>query len=173
MKKRFLFLVLALMLCLSVGATALAMARAAGGHCTISNVGRNVSFSGYFDSGQTEDRIGVTVTLWEQQGSSWVSVDSKSKELRNIDYVEVAGNKIVDGRQSQVLLYKYTGVRVCKSLLPASHVSIRMALPMGYMAQTAGFRLWTEHFRSLSSGHRFMLPCGFKRTIGSLESWPI
>lgn len=97
MKKRFLFLVLALMLCLSVGATALAMARAAGGHCTISNVGRNVSFSGYSDSGQTEDRIGVTVTLWEQQGSSWVSVDSKSKELRNIDYVEVAGNKIVDG----------------------------------------------------------------------------
>lgn len=97
MKKRFLFLVLALMLCLSVGATALAMARAAGGHCTISNVGRNVSFSGYSDSGQTEDRIGVTVTLWEQQGSSWVSVDSKSKELRNTDYVEVAGNKIVDG----------------------------------------------------------------------------
>lgn len=97
MKKRFLFLVLTLMLCLSVGATALAMARAAGGHCTISNVGRNVSFSGYSDSGQTEDRIGVTVTLWEQQGSSWVSVDSKSKELRNIDYVEVAGNKIVDG----------------------------------------------------------------------------
>ena len=97
MKKRFLFLVLALMLCLAVGATALAMARAAGGHCTISNVGRNVSFSGYSDSGQTEDRIGVTVTLWEQQGSSWVSVDSKSKELRNIDYVEVAGNKIVDG----------------------------------------------------------------------------
>ena len=97
MKKRFLFLVLTLMLCLSVGATALAMARAAGGHCTISNVGRNVSFSGYSDSGQTEDRIGVTVTLWEQQGSSWVSVDSKSKELRNTDYVEVAGNKIVDG----------------------------------------------------------------------------
>ena len=97
MKKRFLFLVLALMLCLSIGATALAMARAAGGHCTISNVGRNVSFSGYSDSGQTEDRIGVTVTLWEQQGSSWVSVDSKSKELRNTDYVEVAGNKIVDG----------------------------------------------------------------------------
>lgn len=97
MKKRFLFLVLVLMLCLSVGATALAMARAAGGHCTISNVGRNVSFSGYSDSGQTEDRIGVTVTLWEQQGSSWVSVDSKSKELRNTDYVEVAGNKIVDG----------------------------------------------------------------------------
>ena len=97
MKKRFLFLVLALMLCLSVGATALAMSRAAGGHCTISNVGRNVSFSGYSDSGQTEDRIGVTVTLWEQQGSSWVSVDSKSKELRNTDYVEVAGNKIVDG----------------------------------------------------------------------------
>ena len=59
MKKRFLFLVLTLMLCLSVGATALAMARAAGGHCTISNVGRNVSFSGYSDSGQTEDRIGV------------------------------------------------------------------------------------------------------------------
>lgn len=97
MKKRFLFLVLVLMLCLSIGATALAMARAAGGHCTISNVGRNVSFSGYSDSGQTEDRIGVTVTLWEQQGSSWVSVDSKSKELRNTDYVEVAGNKIVDG----------------------------------------------------------------------------
>lgn len=97
MKKRFLFLVLTLMLCLSVGATALAMARAAGGHCTISNVGRNVSFSGYSDSGQTEDRIGVTVTLWEQQGSSWVSVDSKSKEVRNTDYVEVAGNKIVDG----------------------------------------------------------------------------
>ena len=97
MKKRFLFLVLTLMLCLSVGATALAMARAAGGHCTISNVGRNVSFSGYSDSGQTEDRIGVTVTLWEQQGSSWVSVDSKSKELRNTDYVEAAGNKIVDG----------------------------------------------------------------------------
>lgn len=97
MKKRFLFLVLTLMLCLSVGATALAMAWAAGGHCTISNVGRNVSFSGYSDSGQTEDRIGVTVTLWEQQGSSWVSVDSKSKELRNTDYVEVAGNKIVDG----------------------------------------------------------------------------
>ena len=81
MKKRFLFLVLALMLCLSVGATALAMARAAGGHCTISNVGRNVSFSGYSESGQTEDRIGVTVTLWEQRGSSWVSIDSKSKEL--------------------------------------------------------------------------------------------
>ena len=97
MKKRFLFLVLALMLCLSVGGTALAMARAAGGHCTISNAGRNVTFSGYSDSGQTEDRIGVTVTLWEQQGSSWVSVDSKSKELRNTDYVEVAGNKIVDG----------------------------------------------------------------------------
>ena len=97
MKKRFLFLVLVLMLCLSIGATALAMVRAAGGHCTISNVGRNVSFSGYSDSGQTEDRIGVTVTLWEQQGSSWVSVDSKSKELRNTDYVEVAGNKIVDG----------------------------------------------------------------------------
>ena len=97
MKKRFLFLVLALMLCLSIGATALAMVRAAGGHCTISNVGRNVSFSGYSESGQTEDRIGVTVTLWEQQGSSWVSVDSKSKELRNTDYVEVAGNKIVDG----------------------------------------------------------------------------
>ena len=97
MKKRFLFLVLALMLCLSVGATALAMSRAAGGHCIISNAGRNVTFSGYSDSGQTEDRIGVTVTLWEQQGSSWVSVDSKSKELRNTDYVEVAGNKIVDG----------------------------------------------------------------------------
>ena len=97
MKKRFLFLVLTLMLCLSVGATALAMARAAGGHCTISNVGRNVSFSGYSDSGQTEDRIGVTVTLWEQQGSSWVSVDSKSKELRNTDYVDTAGNKTVDG----------------------------------------------------------------------------
>ena len=97
MKKRFLFLVLTLMLCLSVGATALAMARAAGGHCTISNVGRNVSFSGYSESGQTEDRIGVTVTLWEQRGSSWVSIDSKSKELRNTDYVEAAGNKIVDG----------------------------------------------------------------------------
>ena len=123
MKKRFLFLVLTLMLCLSVGATALAMARAAGGHCTISNVGRNVSFSGYSESGQTEDRIGVTVTLWEQQGSSWVSVDSKSKELRNTDYVEVAGNKIVDGGH----YYKVT----------ALHTSTTNGSSSSYSSETA------------------------------------
>lgn len=125
MKKRFLFLVLALMLCLSVGATALAMARAAGGHCTISNVGRNVSFSGYSDSGQTEDRIGVTVTLWEQQGSSWVSVDSKSKELRNIDYVEVAGNKIVDGGHYYKVTALHTSTKNGVSYSSSSETSKR------------------------------------------------
>ena len=125
MKKRFLFLVLALMLCLSVGATALAMARAAGGHCTISNVGRNVSFSGYSDSGQTEDRIGVTVTLWEQQGSSWVSVDSKSKELRNIDYVEVAGNKIVDGGHYYKVTALHTSTKNGVSYWSSSETSKR------------------------------------------------
>ena len=125
MKKRFLFLVLVLMLCLSIGATALAMARAAGGHCTISNVGRNVSFSGYFDSGQTEDRIGVTVTLWEQQGSSWVSVDSKSKELRNIDYVEVAGNKIVDGGHYYKVTALHTSTKNGVSYSSSSETSKR------------------------------------------------
>ena len=125
MKKRFLFLVLALMLCLSVGATALAMARAAGGHCTISNVGRNVSFSGYSDSGQTEDRIGVTVTLWEQQGSSWVSVDSKSKELRNTDYVEVAGNKIVDGGHYYKVTALHTSTKNGVSYSSSSETSKR------------------------------------------------
>ena len=125
MKKRFLFLVLALMLCLSVGATALAMARAAGGHCTISNVGRNVSFSGYSESGQTEDRIGVTVTLWEQQGSSWVSVDSKSKELRNIDYVEVAGNKIVDGGHYYKVTALHTSTKNGVSYSSSSETSKR------------------------------------------------
>lgn len=125
MKKRFLFLVLALMLCLSIGATALAMARAAGGHCTISNVGRNVSFSGYSDSGQTEDRIGVTVTLWEQQGSSWVSVDSKSKELRNTDYVEVAGNKIVDGGHYYKVTALHTSTKNGVSYSSSSETSKR------------------------------------------------
>lgn len=125
MKKRFLFLVLTLMLCLSVGATALAMARAAGGHCTISNVGRNVSFSGYSDSGQTEDRIGVTVTLWEQQGSSWVSVDSKSKELRNTDYVEVAGNKIVDGGHYYKVTALHTSTKNGVSYSSSSETSKR------------------------------------------------
>ena len=125
MKKRFLFLVLVLMLCLSVGATALAMARAAGGHCTISNVGRNVSFSGYSDSGQTEDRIGVTVTLWEQQGSSWVSVDSKSKELRNTDYVEVAGNKIVDGGHYYKVTALHTSTKNGVSYSSSSETSKR------------------------------------------------
>ncbi|MFR5932638.1 MAG: hypothetical protein ACLUGG_05325 [Oscillospiraceae bacterium] len=125
MKKRFLFLVLVLMLCLSIGATALAMARAAGGHCTISNVGRNVSFSGYSDSGQTEDRIGVTVTLWEQQGSSWVSVDSKSKELRNTDYVEVAGNKIVDGGHYYKVTALHTSTKNGVSYSSSSETSKR------------------------------------------------
>ena len=125
MKKRFLFLVLTLILCLSVGATALAMARAAGGHCTISNVGRNVSFSGYSDSGQTEDRIGVTVTLWEQQGSSWVSVDSKSKELRNTDYVEVAGNKIVDGGHYYKVTALHTSTKNGVSYSSSSETSKR------------------------------------------------
>lgn len=125
MKKRFLFLVLTLMLCLSVGATALAMAPAAGGHCTISNVGRNVSVSGYSDSGQTEDRIGVTVTLWEQQGSSWVSVDSKSKELRNTDYVEVAGNKIVDGGHYYKVTALHTSTKNGVSYSSSSETSKR------------------------------------------------
>ena len=125
MKKRFLFLVLVLMLCLSIGATALAMARAAGGHCTISNVGRNVSFSGYSDSGQTEDRIGVTVTLWEQQGSSWVSVDSKSKELRNTDYVEVASNKIVDGGHYYKVTALHTSTKNGVSYSSSSETSKR------------------------------------------------
>ena len=125
MKKRFLFLVLVLMLCLSIGATALAMARAAGGHCTISNVGRNVSFSGYSDSGQTEDRIGVTVTLWEQQCSSWVSFDSKSKELRNTDYVEVAGNKIVDGGHYYKVTALHTSTKNGVSYSSSSETSKR------------------------------------------------
>lgn len=125
MKKRFLFLVLALMLCLSVGATALAMARAAGGHCTISNVGRNVSFSGYSESGQTEDRIGVTVTLWEQRGSSWVSIDSKSKELRNTDYVEAAGNKIVDGGHYYKVTALHTSTKNGVSYSSSSETSKR------------------------------------------------
>ena len=111
MKKRFLFLVLALMLCLSVGATALAATRTARGNCAINNTGRNVSFSGYSESGQTEDWIGVTVTLWEQQGSLWVSIDSKSKELRNTDYVEAAGHKIVDGGH----YYKVTALHTSTS----------------------------------------------------------
>lgn len=123
MKKRFLFLVLALMLCLFVGATALAATRTARGNCAINNTGRNVSFSGYSESGQTEDRIGVTVTLWEQRGSSWVSVDSKSKELRNTDYVEVAGNKIVDGGH----YYKVT----------ALHTSTTNGSSSSYSSETA------------------------------------
>ena len=123
MKKRFLFLVLALMLCLSVGATALAATRTARGNCAINNTGRNVSFSGYSESGQTEDWIGVTVTLWEQQGSLWVSIDSKSKELRNTDYVEAAGHKIVDGGHD----YKVT----------ALHTSTTNGSSSSYSSETA------------------------------------
>jgi hypothetical protein len=123
MKKRFLFLVLALMLCLSVGATALAATRTARGNCAINNTGRNVSFSGYSESGQTEDWIGVTVTLWEQQGSLWVSIDSKSKELRNTDYVEAAGHKIVDGGH----YYKVT----------ALHTSTTNGSSSSYSSETA------------------------------------
>lgn len=97
MKKRITCLVLALIFCLSIGATALAMTRAAGGRCMISNTGRNVSFSGFSESGQTEDYIGIMVTLWEQQGSSWVPVSSKNNQLRNTDYVETGDDITVDG----------------------------------------------------------------------------
>lgn len=67
MKKRILSLAFILILCFSIYTAALAITRQAGGSCYMKNTGRSVSFSGYSESAQTEDSIGITVILWEKK----------------------------------------------------------------------------------------------------------
>lgn len=105
MKKRILSLALILILCLSICTAALAATRQAGGSCYMSNTGRSVSFSGYSESAQAEDTIGITVILWEQRGTTWYEVARASSQLRNTDYADASGTKTVDGGH----YYKVTG----------------------------------------------------------------
>ena len=105
MKKRILSLVLILIMCLSICTAALAATRQAGGSCYMSNTGRSVSFSGYSESAQAEDTIGITVILWEQRGTTWYEVARASSQLRNTDYADASGTKTVDGGH----YYKVTG----------------------------------------------------------------
>lgn len=105
MKKRILSLVLILIMCLSICTAALAATRQAGGSCYMSNTGRSVSFSGYSESAQAEDTIGITVILWEQRGTTWYEVARTSSQLRNTDYADASGTKTVDGGH----YYKVTG----------------------------------------------------------------
>ena len=105
MKKRILSLVLILIMCLSICTAALAATRQAGGSCYMSNTGRSVSFSGYSESAQAEDTIGITVILWEQRGTTWYEVARASSQLRNTDYTDASGTKTVEGGY----YYKVTG----------------------------------------------------------------
>jgi hypothetical protein len=105
MKKRILSLVLILIMCLSICTAALAATRQAGGSCYMSNIGRSVSFSGYSESAQAEDTIGITVILWEQRGTTWYEVARASSQLRNTDYADASGTKTVEGGH----YYKVTG----------------------------------------------------------------
>ena len=105
MKKRILFLVLILILCFSIYTAALAITRQAGGSCYMKNTGRSVSFSGYSESAQTEDSIGITVILWEKRGITWHEVARASNKLKDADFVAASGNKTVDGGH----YYKVTG----------------------------------------------------------------
>lgn len=105
MKKRILSLVLILIMCLSICTAALAATRQAGGSCYMSNTGRSVSFSGYSESAQAEDTIGITVILWEQRGTTWYEVARASSQLRNTDYADASGTKTVEGGH----YYKVTG----------------------------------------------------------------
>ena len=92
-------------LCLSICTAALAATRQAGGSCYMSNTGRSVSFSGYSESAQAEDTIGITVILWEQRGTTWYEVARASSQLRNTDYADASGTKTVEGGH----YYKVTG----------------------------------------------------------------
>lgn len=105
MKKRILSLVLILIMCLSICTAALAATRQAGGSCYMSNTGRSVSFSGYSESAQTEDTIGITVILWEQRGTIWYEVARASNNLEDTDFVDASGKKTVEGGH----YYKVTG----------------------------------------------------------------
>ncbi len=105
MKKRILSLVLILIMCLSICTAAIAATRQACVSSNMSNTGRSVSFSGYSESAQAEDTIGITVILWEQRGTTWYEVARASSQLRNTDYVDASGTKTVEGGH----YYKVTG----------------------------------------------------------------
>lgn len=99
MNKRIICCLLALMICFTVCGTALAAdARQAYGRCSMSNSGKNVSYSGYSSSLQIEDTISVTVKLMEKRGSSWYQVGSRAySSLNNSDYVSAGSSFTVDG----------------------------------------------------------------------------
>lgn len=108
MKKRMFCLVLVAILCLSVTSTSLASVISpmqASGSSSMSSTGRTVSFAGYSSSAQTEDIIGVTVTVWELRGSTWYNVGGSNKEIQNSDFVSTTGSQTVTGGY----YYKVTG----------------------------------------------------------------
>ncbi len=105
MKKRIFSLILVVVMCVPICAVAMAAPRQASGRCFMDNVGRSVSFSGYSSSAQTEDKIGITVILWEQRGTKWYEVARASNELDYDTFVDAAGSKTVDGGH----YYKVTG----------------------------------------------------------------
>lgn len=107
MKKRMVCVVLVLLLCLSVCLTSFAEEmRQASGSCSMSMSGRDVSFSGYSTSAQTEDVISIRVTLWEKRGSKWYSIDSSYNSAENKSFVSTSGSTTVSGGH----YYKVTGV---------------------------------------------------------------
>lgn len=106
MLKRLLCCMLVLVMCFSV--VLVAEARQASGRCSMSTGSRNVSYSGYSTSAQTEDEIKVSVRLMEKRGSTWYEVSSSSKTLTNTDYVSTAATKNVTGGYNYKVIGTYT-----------------------------------------------------------------
>lgn len=100
MKKKMIVMVAALLLLASI-ALPILEARAAmmdvTGICSMSRVGKVVTFTGASESTYDEDTIRVTITLQEKRDGTWHGVSSRTKSKQNSDSVSTTKDYTVSG----------------------------------------------------------------------------
>ena len=100
MKKKMV-ISMALLLLLAAIVFTVAEARAAmmdaTGSCSMTHVGKSVTFSGRTSSTDDEDIIRVTITLQEKRGSTWYGISSKTKTEHDSDFVSTSKTYTVTG----------------------------------------------------------------------------
>lgn len=100
MKRKMILMVVALLWVAFVAwpiAEAKAATRNATGSCSISRVGKCVTFSGRTSSCDNENTIRVTVVLQEYRDGVWYSISSRAKTLQNSDFVSTTKDYTVTG----------------------------------------------------------------------------
>lgn len=112
MRKRLLGMALVIALFFSFSTYSLAATtRQATGNSTLSNSGRNVTFSGYSTSTIVEDVISVTIKLMEQRNGTWYEIDRVYTSDTNTNYIFASDSVTVSGGY----YYKVIGIHYSKT----------------------------------------------------------